>query len=444
MVFFMNKTYVWKFLKIFSNLNFAISTLLMIVIFCILGSVIEQDKDFSYYQINYTPYKNIIIFFGIDHVFQTWWFIVSLLILILSLLCCTFSTQLPSLKNARRWKFMYKIKSIKDNQLFLSDINQYKFSYTNFIYSLLRLNFFVFHRNSALYSYKGLYGRIAPVFVHFSIIAILFGSLISLFFSFVVQEVVPKGEVFHLKNIVYSGYYSVLPSSFAYRVNNFLIDYNTDSSINQFFSLLSVYFSNRHFFGPKLISVNHPLHFNHITFYQTDWQINAIRLTLCHNLSIQQNLVKTLINNKTCWLSTFTVSNKEQICFILFDLNTQILVCNIDGSVIGRVNVGENFYINNIPITIQDVITSTGLQIKIDPGIFIVYIGFFVMILSTFLSYLSYSQIWISNSIGYLQVVGSTNRATLFFEHDINYLKRLYYYYSFNVVNQCNNQFILL
>ncbi len=441
---YMNKNYLWKLLRSFSNLNFAIGILVAIILLCVCGSIIEQDKDLSYYEFNYSKYKNIIMFLGIDHIFQTWWFIVLLLMLICSLLFCTFSTQLPSLKNARRWKFIYNNSSYSNNNSLLTDIRLDNFSYINFIYSLLCLNFFVFYKKSSIYSYKGLYGRVAPIFVHFSIIAILLGSLISLSCSFVVQEIVPKGEIFHLKNIVNSGYYSNLPVSFTYKVNNFFIDYNENNSIKQFFSSLSIYSRNIKLTKNKLISVNDPLRFNSTTFYQTDWQINAIRVRLGSNINIQKSLSQISIGGKSCWLSAFPISSEDKIYFILFNLNSGFIVSDSQGNFIGKVSSKEKFYINNLPIIIDDVITSTGLQVKSDPGISIVYLGFFIMIFSTFMSYVSYSQLWICCNMEALQLIGSTNRASLLFEQDIDYLEKIYYSYLFYIINKHDNKYIIL
>jgi cytochrome c biogenesis protein len=58
------------------------------------------------------------------------------------------------------------------------------------------------------------------------------------------------------------------------------------------------------------------------------------------------------------------------------------------------------------------------LQIKSDPGIGIVYFGFILLILSTFLSYTSYSQIWAIKRGELLYLSGRTNRATYTFEKE--------------------------
>nr|YP_010619790.1 cytochrome c biogenesis protein ccs1 [Symphyocladia marchantioides]WAX03803.1 cytochrome c biogenesis protein ccs1 [Symphyocladia marchantioides] len=425
----MSKNFVWKSLKKLANLNVAIFVLSMIIFCCILGSIIEQDKGFSYYQFHYPNYYFLIILFGLDHVFRTWWFILISSVFILSLLTCTFSTQLPSLKNARRWKFIYRKSAFNNNKYDLNNIHDYDYSFINIIYSLIRLNFFVFCTNDSLYSYKGLYGRIAPIFVHFSIIAVLLGSVCSFLLSFVVQEIVPKGEVFHLKNIIHGGSYSYLPADTTFRVNDFSMSYNLNGSIQQFFSSLSVYFHNDRFLSSKIISVNKPLRFFSVTLYQTDWQVDALRISLGENYLIQKKLVKTNVNGKNCWLSNVSLSRTDKAFFVIFNLDDHLLLCNSEGAVLGEVDVGEKFYINNSSFVIKDIITSTGLQVKVDPGIFLVYFGFSIMILSTFLSYISYSQVWIYRSIESVEFWGSTNRASLFFEQDIAHLDTMYSHY---------------
>ena len=43
-----------------------------------------------------------------------------------------------------------------------------------------------------------------------------------------------------------------------------------------------------------------------------------------------------------------------------------------------------------------DYITATGLQIKSDPGIPVIYLGFFFLLISIISSYISYSQVWLT------------------------------------------------
>jgi len=96
-----------------ADLRFAIFILLMIASFSVIGTVIEQDQSIETYKLNY-PLTNpvfgflswdIIIKFGFDHVYKTWWFIALILLFGISLLTCTILQQFPSLKIARRCQF---------------------------------------------------------------------------------------------------------------------------------------------------------------------------------------------------------------------------------------------------------------------------------------------------------------------------------------------------
>ena len=61
----------------------------------------------------------------------------------------------------------------------------------------------------------------------------------------------------------------------------------------------------------------------------------------------------------------------------------------------------------------MEFIPETGLQIKADPGIPLIYLGFGVLMISTLLSYLSYTQFWLTQKQNKLLIGGNTNRAKL-------------------------------
>ncbi|MFA9202347.1 MAG: cytochrome c biogenesis protein ResB, partial [Candidatus Nanopelagicaceae bacterium] len=102
---------LWKFIYLLGNLKLAIILLLFIALISSLGTIIEQEKTISFYETNY-PISNpiagfinsdFILFFGLDHVYTASWFLILLFLFGGSLLSCTFSRQIPSLKLARLW-----------------------------------------------------------------------------------------------------------------------------------------------------------------------------------------------------------------------------------------------------------------------------------------------------------------------------------------------------
>ena len=85
------------------------------------------------------------------------------------------------------------------------------------------------------------------------------------------------------------------------------------------------------------------------------------------------------------------------------------------GKFLGNIELNETVNFEQ-PITLLEIISSTGLQIKTDPGIPIIYLGFFFLMISTLISYITYSQIWIIQKNQQIFIGGTTNRAIFDFE----------------------------
>jgi len=90
--------------KSLADLRFAIGILLLIACSSVIGTIIEQDQSLETYKLNY-PLTNrifgflswdIILKFGFDHIYKTWWFISFIILFGISLLTCTLIQQVPS------------------------------------------------------------------------------------------------------------------------------------------------------------------------------------------------------------------------------------------------------------------------------------------------------------------------------------------------------------
>nr|QUE29913.1 Ccs1 [Erythrocladia irregularis] len=421
----MSKNFRLRLLHIISNLKLSISLLLFIALVTMFGTFIEQDKGIDFYKLNYPVEKPIlgmiswqsIQFLGLDHLYSNLWFYLLLLFFSFSLITCTFSKQVPMLKVARTWRFISK--PIQFNKLALSVSKIIKnVSCSTFV--LNRQGYFVFQQNKQIYAYKGLIGRISPIVVHISIICILLGSIIASITGFVVQEVVPKGELFHIQNVLSAGNFSRIPQDLIGEVDDFWIKYNKQGSIDQFFSNISLKDSNNNVLKQATISVNSPLNFHGVSIYQTDWNITGLKIAVNDQilqLPAQSNLTR---NNVSVWSSHLSIGNDilQQYIFIIRDLKGSIDVYDGNQQFLFTQQLKNSFLCDDFDITILDVLTSTGLQIKSDPGIPIIYLGFFLLMISTTLSYLTYSQIWINFSSHLTTCGGASNRAVVSFEEE--------------------------
>ena len=161
--------------KLIADLRFAIFILLVIAALSIIGTVIEQDQSIETYKLNY-PLTNrvfgflswdIILQFGFDHVYKTWWFITLILLFGLSLLTCTLLQQFPSLKVARRCQFFRTTQQFCRLNI---STNLQHLSFSQLLFKIKENNYSIFQQKNIIYCYKGLIGRIAPIIVHFSMI----------------------------------------------------------------------------------------------------------------------------------------------------------------------------------------------------------------------------------------------------------------------------------
>lgn len=415
-----------KLFRTLADLRFAIFILLLISLCSIIGTVIEQDQSIELYKINYPLTSPVfgflswdrIIFFGFDHVYTTWWFLTLIFLFGCSLTLCSFLQQLPSLKIARRCQFFrttspfYKLK-------ISTILNQ--FSFNKILARIRTQQYSIFHQKNLVYCYKGLIGRIAPIIVHFSMILILFGTMIGSLFGFKAQEIVPKTENFHIQNILTNGPLTNIPQTSA-RINDFWITYTKTKTISQFYSNISVLDEQGQEKKQKTIYVNYPLVDNGVYYYQTDWNLIGLRLQNLNGLITEYPLVNIFGNSDKVWLTWISNPSTPQkgVIAIIDNLEGYCSIYNNEGEFLGNLELNESrSFIDTI--SLLEIISSTGLQIKTDPGIPIIYLGFFFLMISTLISYITYSQVWIIQKNKQLFIGGNTNRAI--FEFELEFFK---------------------
>ena len=415
-----------KIFRLLADLRFAIFILLLISFCSIAGTIIEQDQSIETYKMNYPLTNPVfgfltwdrILQFGLDHVYKTYWFFSLILLFGISLISCTFLQQLPSLKIARRCQFFrttgqfYRLK-------FSTILNN--FSFNKILLRIKDNKYSIFQQKNIIYCYKGLIGRIAPIIVHFSMILVLLGTIIGSLFGFKAQEIVPKTETFHIQNILNNGQLTILPKTSA-RINDFWITYTKNKTISQFYSDISILDNQGNETNRKTISVNYPLISNNVYYYQTDWNLIGLRFQNLKNEIVEYPLINVFSNQSKVWLTWISnnSSPNEGIITIIDNLEGYSSVYNENGQFLGNIEINEKINFK-IPLTLLEIISSTGLQIKTDPGIPIIYLGFFFLMLSTLISYITYSQIWIIQKNQQIFIGGTTNRAI--FEFELEFLK---------------------
>ncbi|HEY9835137.1 MAG TPA: cytochrome c biogenesis protein [Stenomitos sp.] len=429
---------LWRqLLSVLGDLRLAIVLLLAIALFSISGTVIEQGQSLAFYQSNYPEDPalfgflswKVLLTIGLDHVYRTWWFLSILILFGSSLTACTFTRQFPALKAARRWTFYKEPRQFQ--KLALSA--ELETGNLNSLTTLLeKRRYKVFQEGETLYARKGIVGRIGPIVVHASMLMILAGSIWGALTGFMAQEMVASGNTFQIKNILDAGPLAAPKTlnDWSVRVNRFWIDYTPEGGIDQFYSDLSVLNKAGKEVDKQTIYVNKPLRYRGVTMYQTDWGIAAVRVRLNNSPVFQIPMAQLDTQGKGrlwgTWIPT-KPDMSEGASVLARDLQGTLLVYDAKGKLVSTVRPGMATQVNGVTLKVDDVIGSTGLQIKSDPGIPFVYTGFGLLMLGVIMSYVSHSQIWGLQKGDYFYVGGRTNRAQVAFEREvIEMLDQLY------------------
>jgi cytochrome c biogenesis protein len=414
-----------KSLKIFTDLKFAILVLTILAIASSLGSFIEQDESVSFYQQNYATSApiygfinwNLILFLGLDHVYTTWWFLSLIITLGICLISCTVTRQFPLFVNSKEYFFRKKGNSFLGLPFSVKIKNIYYLKEI-ILLKVQTMNFYIYQNGNLIYGYKGLIGRISPILVHFSLIVILGGSSVGAFKNFKVQEVLPKGEIFHIQNPIKVGWFTSLPTVTT-RINDFWVEYESNR-VHQFYSNLSILDNYGNEIAQQTISVNNPLRYKNVDFYQSDWNLLGIRVKDKNENKIYEFPLFPLKKVSKSWITWITSSNGNEI--LVFDqLQNSFLTYDEAGVFLKVKNVGDDITGN---LSILDILPSTGLLIKYDPSIQIIYFGFGLLMLTACFSYLPYTQIWIFNQRKNSWLGSSTNRGKIQLEIEFENLIR--------------------
>jgi cytochrome c biogenesis protein len=419
-----------KIVPVIANLKFAIVLVLIIAVLSITGTVIEQGESPGFYQTNYPERPalfgfltwKVIQVIGLDHVYRTWWYLAILVLFGISLITCTFTTQLPMLKSARKWKFYNNPKFFQ--KLALSAEIESR-DVAALAAQLQTRKYKIFTEDDKLYARKGLVGKIGPIIVHVGMILTLLGGVWGALTGFIGQEMIASGDTFQVKNILDAGPLArrQIPTDWSIKVNRFWIDYTPAGTIDQFYSDLSVIDNTSQTeLDRQTIYVNKPLKYRGVYYYQTDWSISGVKIQLNNSpiFKLPMAQIGKGAQNRIwgTWIPT-KPDLSEGVSLLAKDLQGTLLVYDTKGQLISSVRAGNSVEVNGVTLKILDLIGGTGLQIKADPGIPIVYSGFGLLMLGAIMSYFSHSQVWAVNKDGKLYLGGRTNRAQVTFEREI-------------------------
>ena len=381
-----------------SSLRFAISLIIFIAITSGIGTFIPQGSNNKFYIDNFdrAPIFGFldgekVLKLQLDHIYTSFWFLFTLILLCISLAACSFRRQIPSLKASLKWIEYKSEKKFSKLQLTTSHpINQDGEHISKVDLLLKKKGWKTYKFNSHISARKGLIGKIGPLVVHIGLIVLLIGSAYGSFTSQSKEQYLLPGETLDLVNESTNSKANV-------KLVDFSIERESDGVPKQFISKLNFSSEDLNLNEIKTTKVNHPIRFKGLTIYQADWAISNVVLEI-DNILYQLQLKEIPEIGNQVWgvLVELGSETKKNFLLTIDNENGPLKISNIENF------SGNNLYINDDPlevnsskVSLKKIIPSSGLIIKNDPSIPFIYFSFILIIFGTIISLIPTNQLWI-------------------------------------------------
>jgi len=433
------KSFVDRIWDFFASIKLAAVTFALIALSSIIGTVLEQQAD---------PAKNLQllgkmfgeelaprlydIFYamGFMDMYHSWWFMSFLVIFSVNIIVCSLD-RLPAILKVIKQPILPLKKDRFGAYSIKHDVSLKSGSETakNAIRDAIRKAGFNVQELSdegmvQFYSQKGGYSRLGVYITHLSILLIFLGAVIGIFFGFNGYLNLPEG---YTSEVAYSRQGGTAHQlDFIIKCDDFDVEYYRDSDMPKDYKswLKVIDMQTGTVARQKVIEVNEPLKYQGYTFYQSNYGL------MPEGQGVRE-IVLNIISNEG---SSDTVRIQPGGSFTIPDTDIEghvkdyspALAFREDGSTytygdmltnpavfIQFTRKGKEIYSGwllkrfprtwNLPdnnrVEFVDLWGAqyTGLQVRKDPGVWIVYLGCLVMglgLYSTF--FMSHKKIWIA------------------------------------------------
>ena len=419
-----------KLLINISSLKFAILLLIFIAITSSLGTFIPQEKGLQEYinLYNSTPFLGFldgekIIKLQLNHIYTSLWFLFSLFLLCVSLALSSFRKQIPTLQSSFKWvdyAKKEKFEKLKLNCKWETNENNKLIIKADQI--LKKEGWDILINENRISARKGVFGRFGPICVHFGLIILLIGSTYGNFSRQSLEEYLVPNESIDLIN---DNSYKKL----TLKLNNFYIDREDDGTPKQFTSDLEILSDNSSESFQNKASVNHPIRYKGLTIYQADWEISNLVLKI-DDITYQLKLKPVPEIGEQIWGVVIELGKKIKKNYLLTISNEYGPIKIFDTDNFSETDIflnQKNVEINSSQVEFVEAILGSGLIIKNDPSIPVIYSSFILIIIGVILSLIPTKRLWILNDkdSNYLYMGGLCNKNLSGFETEFINLSSL-------------------
>jgi cytochrome c biogenesis protein len=382
----------------FASVRLTVIVLLTLAATSVIGTLIPQNQNVDAYLHTYGP-KLYRLFSVLDmfDMYHSWWFRLLLVLLTINIIVCSLD-RLPGV-----WKIVIKPPDFKPSR-FLNASIQRKVAVSSIdrvqpilekalFRSIGKVRLERFPNGYHLWSEKGRWTRMGVYVVHLSVVCLLAGGLIGSFWGFDGDVNIPEGETVNAIRSGNSG--KSIPLDFEIRCDKFSVSFYESGAPSEYRSTLTILEKGAPVLTRDII-VNDPLRYKGVNLFQSSYgnlpsQNLALSFTsratgMEYKINIAPGQTVTVPEG----LGSFTIT--------AFNRDHLFMGRSIGDAFVGTLSspTGDTAEIvlpvkfpsfdkmrkGDVIVAIAETETRyyTGLQVASDPGVWVVYAGFLLMI----------------------------------------------------------------
>ena len=400
-----------------SDLRLAIALLLLIAVASGVGTAIPQKEETAFYHQLYDPHPWLGLLGGdgvlrlqLDHVYSSGWFLGLLAWLGLSLILCSWRRQWPALQASLRWIDYRSPRQLSKLSVAETLVTAEPVASLERLEADLRGSGWQIRRqDDRLAARRGVLGRVGPLLVHAGMVVLMVGAAWGALGGQRLERFLAPGRELELLD-------SRGSTQVTLALDDFHIQRDPAGRPEQFSSSLRL-IPPADTAPPTeaAISVNHPLRYRGMTLYQADWSLATISLQLGRSPVLELPLQSFPQLGDQLWGLVLPTrpDGSEPVLLSLTSEQGPVQVFGPDGVALAQlVPGGEAQEVKGLPIRVASVLPASGILLKRDPGVPLVYTGFAIALLGGALSLVATRQLWAiaDGPGGKLHVAGLCNR----------------------------------
>ena len=434
---------IWDF---FCSLKLSITTLILLAVTSILGTVIEQGStpqamaEKHGWSLSFMQFLDTYL--DAFNMYHSWWFIGLLGLFSVNLICCSIK-RLP-----RVWHTVQNPQLTPDDNTLRSFSNREEFvakgeeaAIKEKVSAFLAGRFSaarVHEKDGKIYFYaeKGAWSRFGVYITHLSILIIFVGALIGSFWGYKGYVSIPEGsqtdQVYRRDKQVEA------PMGFTVRCESFSVSYYEGTRRpREFKSVLTVIDNGQVVIKDRNVIVNEPLTYKGLVFYQSSY--NPIG-DPSFGIQVKERASGEVVDLMIPFGGMRPLPGGGSVRVENYGDNGMIVRLGVTGTDGQRqvvdiydpsTNINDERRGGEFVFTLTGFHQrfATGLQVAKDPGVEVVWLGCLFMIIGTMVAFfMSHRRIWVVLTPGSkgmnLLIAGNANRNQPGFEIGFDELKK--------------------